>query len=57
LPVKLLMSVNRVEGNTQATYGISRNDWEDAEFQKLSNGGNTGTAQKSKRKVGLDDVF
>lgn len=51
------MSVNRVEGNTQATYGISRNDWEDAEFQKLSNGGNTGTAQKSKRKVGLDDVF
>lgn len=46
-----------MEGNTQATYGICRNDWEDDEFRKLSNGGNTGTAQKSKRKVGLDDVF
>lgn len=53
----LLMAVSRVEGNTQATYGIPRNDWENDEFQKLSNGGNAGTAQKSKRKVGLDDVF
>lgn len=45
LPVKLPMSVSRVESNTQATYGICRSDWEDDEFQK------------SKRKVGLDDVF
>lgn len=57
MPVKLLMAVSRVEGNTQATYRVSRNDWEDDEIQKLSNGGNAGTARKSKGKLGPDDVF
>lgn len=51
------MAVSRVEGNTQATYRVSRNDWEDDEIQKLSNGGNAGTARKSKGKLGPDDVF